>query len=493
MARLGKGEVATDTSWNSIKIELRECPYSLPDDQAVEECVALLLAREAGLRRGIASAAAKLQQRGLDQQVDRLQKDREIHESNAIEFAGASSLKETSEILISPAATEALDAHSRGMLATAITREPKQLDILGLNNARVLAQNILRGMESGRPLTEVDIRDLHRHTVPGKSFAGRYKDLPNEISGSDHTPPLPEDIPVAMQQLVAWVNRSESIPASLLASITHAWFANLHPFDDGNGRVARLLVNLILARHRLPPVIIDHRARRDDYIDALALSDEAGDIFPLTKLLYESQKKFVKEINRPAYLRKLVDEFVSENDASRFRRWTSAQDRFMLALSAQLAQRKMSLVLNRDVDALTFKRLVQRIYHEERWIATVYGTDPERDPQIRVGITVPPADVFDALDTKERYPGMFFQIRMPDDRQDALRNIWFGSDFRGIRSVAVRPGPPSRIYISYDGSPSRLQWGLEEDAAETVASAMGAELLAVPRKHRYSHARRSLW
>lgn len=481
----------TESSWVRIKSELRECPYSLPDDQNVESCVALLLDREAELRRGVESAASKLQRRGLGRRIDQLQRHREIHESNALEFAGAGSLAETSAILTSSESGAALDALSQGMLATSITREPKKLDVLGLNNARVLAQSILEGMRDGRPLTESDIRDLHRHTVPGKSFAGRYKDLPNEITGSDHTPPLPVDVPIVMQQLTHWVNHCEAIPASLLASITHAWFANIHPFDDGNGRVARLLVNLILAKHHLPPVIIDHKSRRDDYIDALALSDEAGDIFPLTKLLFESQKRFVKEVNRPSYLKKVVDEYVSRNDASLFGRWIQAFDGFMLSLSAHLAQRNLSLRLNTPVDALTFKKLVANVYQEERWIATAYGPNPRVDSQVRIGIAVPPQDIFSALDTTERFPGLHFQIRMPNDRQDSLRNIWFGSNFNGIRSATIRPGARSRIYINYDGSPSRLQWGYEDDAAETIAAAIYSEIRATPRRAVRIH--REIW
>ncbi|MDP0399187.1 Fic family protein [Tsukamurella strandjordii] len=469
----------SDDVWGAIRAELRGCPYSLPDDRDIESCITMLREREGELRQGVDKAVTALKNMGLRQEVKWRQQHREIYESNAIEFAGADSLAETSQILNSRESAEAQEALAKGMLATAITREPKRLDVLGLNNARVLANNILDGLNEGRPLTEADIRDMHRHTVPTKSFAGRYKRLPNEILGSDHAPPLPDDVPIAMQELVGWVNGCVAMPATLTASIAHAWFAHVHPFDDGNGRVARLLVNLILAKHDLPPVIINHRSKRDDYIDALALSDEAGDIFPLTKFLVDSQKRFVREIGTPKNLRQIFNEYISNNEATDFRQWSRAFNSFFLELSAQLAQRHMYIHPHGDIDALTYKRLVNGSYEDEQWIATVSG--PRRgSAEVRIGISVPPSEIYNALDTKDRFPGFYLQIRTPFRHDDPRRNLWFGSTFSGIQAITIRPGSRDRVYVSYAGSPSRLQWGYEADAADTLATALQVEIRNAP-------------
>lgn len=107
-------------------------------------------------------------------------------------------------------------------------------------------------------ITEAYIRALHA-LVMG---AGRkrckptpYRDGQNVIrdSGSGgivYMPPEADDVPVLMQDLVAWVNRQDDeTPAPIAAAVAHYQFATIHPYYDGNGRVARLLTNTILHQH----------------------------------------------------------------------------------------------------------------------------------------------------------------------------------------------------------------------------------------------------
>ena len=107
-------------------------------------------------------------------------------------------------------------------------------------------------------ITETYIRTLHA-LVMG---AGRkrckptpYRDGQNVIrdSGSGgivYMPPEADDVPVLMQELVAWVNRQDDeTPAPIAAAVAHYQFATIHPYYDGNGRVARLLTNTILHQH----------------------------------------------------------------------------------------------------------------------------------------------------------------------------------------------------------------------------------------------------
>lgn len=60
--------------------------------------------------------------------------------------------------------------------------------------------------------------------------------------------PAPEAVPLEMERLVDWVNNSQEDDPVVQAAITHLWFVTIHPFDDGNGRMARALTDLLLAR-----------------------------------------------------------------------------------------------------------------------------------------------------------------------------------------------------------------------------------------------------
>lgn len=60
--------------------------------------------------------------------------------------------------------------------------------------------------------------------------------------------PQPQRVPVEMDRFIKWINLEENIDAVLKAAIAHLWFVSIHPFDDGNGRIARALTDMLLAR-----------------------------------------------------------------------------------------------------------------------------------------------------------------------------------------------------------------------------------------------------
>lgn len=60
--------------------------------------------------------------------------------------------------------------------------------------------------------------------------------------------PSPDRVPVEMERFISWINSNENIDAVLKAAIAHLWFVSVHPFDDGNGRIARALTDMLLAR-----------------------------------------------------------------------------------------------------------------------------------------------------------------------------------------------------------------------------------------------------
>jgi Fic family protein len=128
--------------------------------------------------------------------------------------------------------------------------------------------------QQDEPLREIDLRELHRLTVGQKLEAqpGSYRRAGVVITGSELKPPEPLAVPGLMQQLVAWINRPKQLDTFAFAVIVHHKMTAIHPFMDGNGRVARLLLNLILVKAGYPVVNIK-REDRPRYYEALTFAD----------------------------------------------------------------------------------------------------------------------------------------------------------------------------------------------------------------------------
>ena len=144
------------------------------------------------------------------------------------------------------------------------------------------------------PLTQNFIRQLHRtllredytvhRTLPGGEdssyviHAGQYKTRPNSVItryGNRFDYASPEETPAFMTDLVDWYNAAEQsgefTPVEL-AALFHYRYIRIHPFEDGNGRIARLLVNYILSRHGWPMIVVRSRIKQA-YIEALHQTD----------------------------------------------------------------------------------------------------------------------------------------------------------------------------------------------------------------------------
>ena len=157
-----------------------------------------------------------------------------------------------------------------------------------------LQMMLIESGESKQPLTQNFIRTLHRtllredytvyRTLPGgvqTSYvvhAGRYKTRPNSVitrHGDRFDYASPEETPALMADLVEWYNKAEEegvLSPVELAIIFHYRYIRIHPFEDGNGRMARLMVNYILSKHNYPMIVIRSRSKQE-YLEALHRSD----------------------------------------------------------------------------------------------------------------------------------------------------------------------------------------------------------------------------
>jgi len=120
-------------------------------------------------------------------------------------------------------------------------------------------------------LTEEIIKKLHFlfYNKIDTEQAGQYRDRQVFITGTEYLPPAYEDVPKLMSEFAAEVNaKKDRLHPVLLSAFVHRRLVDIHPFTDGNGRTARLLMNLILVNKgyqviSIPPVL------RHDYISAL--------------------------------------------------------------------------------------------------------------------------------------------------------------------------------------------------------------------------------
>ena len=150
------------------------------------------------------------------------------------------------------------------------------------------------------PLTQSLIRTLHKtllredykvyRDLPGgiqTSYvihAGQYKTRPNSVItryGDLFEYASPEETPSLMADLVDWYNQAEQegkLSPVELAALFHYRYIRIHPFEDGNGRIARLMVNFILTRHDYPMVVVRSR-KKSEYLEALHQTDlEVGPV-----------------------------------------------------------------------------------------------------------------------------------------------------------------------------------------------------------------------
>jgi Fic family protein len=138
------------------------------------------------------------------------------------------------------------------------------------------------------PLTEVDVRSLHSLVVKRSrpDIAGRYADLARYVrTGTGrHVFPSPAEIPALMGDFAGWLRTSADSPATAFEA--HRRMVAIHPFNDGNGRTARLLMNPILIRGGFPPIAV-RPEDRTEYVFALQEAQAGQGVARFDKLLYE--------------------------------------------------------------------------------------------------------------------------------------------------------------------------------------------------------------
>ena len=145
--------------------------------------------------------------------------------------------------------------------------------------------------------------DLH-HIIfrNSKSFAGQFRSKGTEVGIRDgfgnivHLGAPSSRVISLLNELVKWykLNKDE-YPPIVLAAVIHNQFEYIHPFEDGNGRVGRLLLNNILIKNKMPPVNISMEERKE-YYETLRIFQRTGDIRPTIELILKEYKLLEKKL-----------------------------------------------------------------------------------------------------------------------------------------------------------------------------------------------------
>ena len=154
------------------------------------------------------------------------------------------------------------------------------------------AYDFMYTLKDGKPITENDILKMHRlfaWNIPDIQ-PGEYRDCRVYMTmpdGTDHEFPAPEKVPRLMKDLMKWYeeNRTKLHPAVLAADL-HAKFVTIHPFRDGNGRVARLLANTVLIQNGFLPLAIPP-IRKGDYNSRINAYQKRDSILPFRSFIAE--------------------------------------------------------------------------------------------------------------------------------------------------------------------------------------------------------------
>ena len=239
------------------------------------------------------------------------------------------------------------------------------------------------------PLTQAFIRTLHK-TLLREDYTV-YRNITRYGDRFEYA--SPEETPALMTDLVDWYNKAEAegkLSPVELAVLFHYRYIRIHPFEDGNGRIARLLVNYILTKHDYPMIVVRSRLK-NEYLEALHAADlivgsspSAGAKASLTKIkpfVQYFKKLLAKEIYNDVLFLTEHDENLWWYDGERieFRSLNYSKLLVLMMSEPVLTLEEMQRHLNINMSAV--KKLVNQLM-EKKYIER--GTE---DGSWRVFIT----------------------------------------------------------------------------------------------------------
>lgn len=162
----------------------------------------------------------------------------------------------------------------------------EHLEVINHKEAIIYVEDIVQRQEK---LSELQIQNIHHLVLKGinDKYAGVYRNQDVIIAGANHIPPNHIILKDEMEKFIKWYEE-EGIMLNPIerAARVHVDFVKIHPFIDGNGRTARLLLNLELMKEGYPPIIIRNE-NRVQYYNALDLAHTQGEYNRFNELVVE--------------------------------------------------------------------------------------------------------------------------------------------------------------------------------------------------------------
>jgi Fic/DOC family len=324
--------------------------------------------------------------------------------------------------------------------------DPRVLDSLGLLRAYVVADEWARS--EARP-REFELRQLHSLVMPALRSAGSYKSRLNEIDGSQHTPTEPWRAAQEMSDLARWFENGCG-DAVLDATVVHAWLTHIHPFEDGNGRMARLLANLALVQSRYPRLLLRSGPDRGQYLDALVASDE-GDV--------------VKAMEKPNYVNsKIRDELLATTE-QRHQIWRGLAQTFFTCLEQKSRDTDWTIRLMGYPSLEDFDLFESRSVDGNCWFAKLrhYGVD-----EWLLWFGYRSDEMVDLVGQQRPWPSIFFAHRTDDPRSVHRFEPRFHADddTRRPAEICLSSGTQRPVTLRWEYSTENLR--IDEAAAVVI-------------------------
>ncbi|MAG22160.1 MAG: hypothetical protein CL943_02550 [Candidatus Diapherotrites archaeon] len=236
------------------------------------------------LQKAAESKQKFLKKMGKSQREDFIKRERItfITDSNAIEGSSLT-YAETSQILEQE--NQLKKYKKKNIIVTGLNREEQEA-----LNLKACLDRYNKYIKINQRLSEKMILQLHYillEKISGyEKYQGIYRPVKVYIRGSMHEFPLPQEVPSLVKKLIRWMEENDKLihPIELAAKF-HTEFTGIHPFADGNGRMARILMNYILQQKAFPFTNIPLK-RRNAYMKTQAAGNKE-DYKPFTKFLSE--------------------------------------------------------------------------------------------------------------------------------------------------------------------------------------------------------------
>ena len=175
----------------------------------------------------------------------------------------------------------------------------EHLEVIGHKEAIDYIENLA---QKDTEINEWEIKQIHNLILRkiNPEEAGSYRTLDVMAAGTNYRYPPHYLLSQLMRDFALWLNSESALNLHPVeyATIAHYRFVSIHPFRDGNGRSARLLMNLLLIRASYPIVVIDNQIR-NDYINALAYGQQnQDDLSQLFALIFDATISSLVEVLR---------------------------------------------------------------------------------------------------------------------------------------------------------------------------------------------------